>query len=61
MNQDMQNIKQDFQTHKEDQEAQFSAYQKKMKEEYTAYKKEVGVFWEKPKLSTKKRLGKLLR
>ena len=54
MNQDMQNIKQDFQTHKEDQEAQFSAYQKKMKEEYTAYKKEVGVFWEKPKLSTKK-------
>jgi membrane-bound lytic murein transglycosylase C len=44
----------DFQNYKNSQEDQFDAYQKAQMKAFEEYKKEVGVFWEKPKLSTKK-------
>ncbi|WP_373072624.1 murein transglycosylase domain-containing protein [Sulfurimonas sp.] len=44
----------DFQNYKASQEDQFDTYQKAQMKAFEEYKKEIGVFWEKPKLSTKK-------
>ena len=44
----------DFENYKQSQEDQFEAYQKAQMKAFEEYKKEIGVFWEEPKLSTKK-------
>ncbi len=57
MQQQMQGFakeKENFKVYKEKSDAAFNAYLKAQQEAYKQYKKEVGAFWEKPKLSTKK-------
>lgn len=57
-NQQMQGFNQEkkqFGIYKKSQEEEFSAYQKAQDKAYKAYKKEIGVFWEKPKMSTKRK------
>jgi membrane-bound lytic murein transglycosylase C len=44
----------DFAKFKQSQEDQFEAYKKAQMKAFEDYKKELGVFWEEPKLSTKK-------
>jgi len=43
-----------FDTYKQTQESEFNAYIKEQEKVYAEYKKELGVFWEDPKLSTPK-------
>ena len=57
-NQQMQGFnkeKKQFGYYKKSQEEEFEAYQKAQNKTYKAYKKEIGVFWDKPKISTKKK------
>lgn len=44
----------EFKEYKKSQENQFDAYQKAQIQAYEEYKKELGVFWDDPKLSSKK-------
>ncbi len=46
--------KTEFKTYKTNVEKEFRAYQKAQEKAFNDYKKELGAFWEKPKLSTKK-------
>jgi membrane-bound lytic murein transglycosylase C len=46
--------KKQFGIYKKSQEEEFEAYQKEQNKVYKDYKKELGVFWEEPKISTKK-------
>ena len=43
-----------FDIYKKDIQQEFKEYQKAQEKTYNEYKKELGFFWEKPKLSTKK-------
>ena len=43
-----------FDIYKKDIQKEFKEYQKAQEKTYNEYKKELGFFWEKPKLSTKK-------
>jgi len=43
-----------FNTYKKTQEENFKAYQDSQSKAFEEYKKELGVYWEKPKLSTKR-------
>lgn len=55
--QQMQGFKQEkkeFKIYKQTQENAFASYQKAQEKTYNEYKKELGHFWEKPKMSTKK-------
>jgi membrane-bound lytic murein transglycosylase C len=57
-NQQMQGFNKDkkqFDIYKKSQEEEFKAYQKEQDKAYKAYKKELGVFWDEPKISTKKK------
>lgn len=45
----------DFAKFKQSQEDEFEAYKKAQMKAFADYKKELGVFWEDPKLSTKKK------
>ena len=47
---------QGFKTYKENQEEEFKKYQQKQQNAFKRYKKELGIVWEEPKLSTKKEL-----
>ena len=51
---DFKNQKTEFKAYKTSVEKEFRAYQEAQKQAFNDYKKEVGAFWEKPKLSTKK-------
>ena len=57
-NQQMQGFnqqKKQFGIYKKSTEEEFDAYQKAQNKAYKAYKKELGVFWDEPKISTKKK------
>jgi peptidoglycan lytic transglycosylase C len=57
-NQQMQGFnkeKKQFGIYKKSQKEEFETYQKAQNKAYKAYKKEIGVFWDKPKISTKKK------
>lgn len=57
-NQQMQGFnkeKKQFGIYKKSQEEEFDTYQKEQNKAYKAYKKELGVFWDEPKISTKKK------
>ncbi|WP_415396039.1 murein transglycosylase domain-containing protein [Sulfurimonas sp. CS5] len=57
-NQQMQGFnkeKKQFGIYKKSQEEEFDTYQKEQNKAYKAYKKEIGVFWDEPKISTKKK------
>jgi len=51
---DFKNQKTEFKAYKTNVEKEFKAYQEAQKQAFNDYKKEVGAFWEEPKLSTKK-------
>lgn len=57
-NQQMQGFnteKEQFGIYKKSQEEEFEAYIKEQNKAYEAYKNELGVFWDEPKISTKKK------
>ncbi|PHQ65333.1 MAG: murein transglycosylase [Sulfurimonas sp.] len=57
-NQQMQGFnkeKKQFGLYKKSQEEEFEVYQTAQNKAYKAYKKEIGVFWDEPKISTKKK------
>lgn len=51
---DFKNQKTEFQTYKTNVEKEFKSYQEAQTKAFNDYKKEVGAYWEDPKLSTKK-------
>ncbi|EDZ61976.1 soluble lytic murein transglycosylase C precursor [Sulfurimonas gotlandica GD1] len=57
-NQQMQGFNQEkkqFGIYKKSQEEEFNAYYEEQNKAYKAYKKELGVFWDEPKISTKEK------
>lgn len=51
---DFKNQKTEFQTYKTNVEKEFKSYQEAQTKAFNDYKKDVGAYWEDPKLSTKK-------